>query len=44
MGDGDGSDVASTFSADQLDYVDMERGDKVIYVTNGDGVVRRSCG
>ena len=33
-------DVASTFSADQLDYVDMERGDKVIYVTNGDGVVQ----
>ena len=33
-------DVSSTFSADSLDAIHMNRGDKVIYVTNGDGAVQ----
>ena len=33
-------DVSSTFSADSLDAIHMNRGDKVIYVTDGDGAVQ----
>lgn len=33
-------DVAATFDANALDAVDMNRGDKVLYVTDGDGVVQ----